>query len=321
MKQMNDDLRNDESDEYLLRVSNQLIDELQDIKVSEELIARTLDKVKENQETRLYSSSSDQKIKRKEDTKALTLRRKSHLRWVTTLAGVAAACLVLMIGSKVLFQGYSSKDSSKAESSNDYKDAATESSTLTEGSEPMFGASSEKLADKESVQGGTSSDITVQDSMTNNENMLEDIDEKSEAGGTSTEESPKFTITTNEKGKMKEITGMSATAYEDAVLIGAKEDQVYVYQKSDSETQAQALLELLSSEAMKLSTQEATDTWNSYIILSMEDDSAILYRIGNNDQVVANIYGSTGKSNDVVYQVEDMKQFDESLEFILNEGK
>ena len=318
MKQMNDDLVFDESDEYLLRLTSQLKDELQDIKVSEDLIARTMKKAKENQESSLHSMNLDEKIKSKEDTKVSLVHPKKHLRWLTSLAGVAAACFVLFIGSKVIFGGYSSKEDASSEGFR--KEGAlvendiAQSPASSETSDGAYGIIAEESeSEKNSQEFGSEGQYTTSQDAIKTEEI--EVNGKQTTG---TNEYPKVTVSNGTSGDGKEISGISLTAYEDAIMLGANEEQLYVYQKSDSESQNQALLELFSSEELKLTTEEVTDTWTLYIILSMKEESAILYRIGNEHQVVANIYESDGKSEDIVYRIDDMNQFMESLKFILN---
>ncbi len=321
MKQMNDDFMNDASDEYLLRVTNQLKEELQDIKVSEELIARTLELAKEKGklETRLHDSSLEQGKYTKEATKVSLLNQKRTRRWITVLASAIAACFVLVIGTKVLFFGQSSSNSSEG-NMNQMAEATVESAN--EESEQRYTTAAEDTIVKDSMQ-EESPTVNSDHSLLGQENATakgEALEDPSSAL-TATNESESKESITSDTGKIQEITGMSVTAYEDATAMGAKKEQILVYQKVDEEAKVQSLLELFSSEQMHLTSEEATDAWDSYMILSMEDSSAILYRIGNNQQVAVNVYGHDGKSQDVVYEVKDMKLFRESLQLIINESK
>ena len=319
MKQMNDDIMIDESDEYLLRITNQLQEELQDIKVSEELIAKTLEraKVKGKQETNLHDSSLDQMNHRKEDTKVSVLHRKSTRKWITSIAGVAAACFLLMIGSKVFMGGYLDvKNESSGESSAPRLEATTESTAV-----PQTNETYNTKANDFASQDVTSQDVMAEESATvKKEQAFSSQDTMISDGAAITQQNPVLGVAGETEMKANVTSNKSVIAYEQAMEMGAAKEQIYEYLKSDNEAQSQSLLELFSSEQMKLISEEATDTWDLYVIISMEESSAILYRIGNKEQVVANVFGEDGKSQDVVYRVEDMKLFRESVELILNEG-
>ncbi|MDD5934304.1 MAG: hypothetical protein PUC65_01875 [Clostridiales bacterium] len=301
-----------ESDEFLLHMTEQLNDELSDITVSEDLIAKTLKAVRsEDKKTESVISFRDAKASI-EDNTIKDQHRRNYAKLLTSIAGVAAACFVIIIGAKVIGGGRSmyEENCKSTESAYDRKDEENVMSgvTLEAPSDKGFNEMAE-----ESAQGATS----MEDVETEESSNVQESDK--------TEPALNNPITAG-KDKQTEHTLFATppiledkTAFAKALDAAKAEnlDMTYIHTYRGNSDELSKLLKLFSSDELRLCSEEPTDEWSDFVVLSADDDTAILYKVGKKEYVVAQTYEVTGLKSETIYQVKDMDAFMEELDAVI----
>ncbi len=269
-----------ESDEFLLNMTEQLKEELKDVKVSEQLIAKTLKAVN--------------------DTKASIPPKRNYMKYAVRFIEVVAACFVLVIGyryiSKVGFGGFKSENTKDAESS-----MQSDGKHADSGEKEYFNTSeSASLTDKESP-------ATL------------DTTEAAPEYKVDITASDETSITVNDSFNFEKETEDTAItlAIQDARLETVDETIIHTYQGETTQDLCSKLLLLFQSEALSLSSDDVTEEWRNLFILSTDNQTAILYKVGMKEYVVAQVYDTTGLKSTTVYYVSDMAQLHQSIDEII----
>ncbi len=267
-----EDLMMNESDEFLLEMTEQLKQELKDVKVSEQLIAKTLKAVEKDEQIT--------------DVKKVKITKASIMKYAMRFVGVAAAFFVLVVGYQFISQfGFSSKDSAtnSEEKQEVYAPSVDQSAEAPQSAAPMATQAIDYAEDSVSLE-------TTADTAENNKVTV------------STVENLAFTF-----------------AVEEAKRETTDETIIHTYQGDTTQDQCTQLLLLFQSEALSLSSDDVTEDWRSLIILSTDNESAILYKVGKKEYVVAQVYDTTGLTSETVYHVSDMAQLHQSIDEIINQ--
>lgn len=274
-----EDLMMNESDEFLLEMTEQLKQELKDVKVSEQLIAKTLKAVEINEQIT--------------DVKKVKITKASIMKYTMRFVGVAAAFFVLVVGYQFISQfGFSSKDSAtnsqeatsaSGEKQEFYAPSEDTSAEAPQSAAPMATQTIDYAEDSVSLE--TTADMAENDNVT-----------------VSTVENLAFTI-----------------AVEEAKRETTDETIIHTYQGDTTQDQCTQLLLLFQSEALSLSSDDVTEEWRSLIILSTDNESAIIYKVGKKEYVIAQVYDTTGLKSETVYHVSDMAQLHQSIDEIINQ--
>lgn len=298
--QWNDSLM-DESDEYLLDMMEDLKLELNDIIVSDELIAKTLAKVSIQENTKKQAVSSN--LVPLEDIIASSKPRRNY-NWIRSFSVVAAACLVLFLGinamKNVAFMG-----SKKDTASYDWK--ADNSMNSTTEAYDIANDTTAKSAAPEALQGNMKEEATADttDRVLTAEKDMESSDTGAGPNGNSNLVSEDVSTVTVQNVAY-------ARAFENAMNEAANLNKVYEYLDSSTNDQAKSLLELFTSDQLTVSLEEPSEEWQYYMVFSLGEEDAVMYQVGEH-YVIATNYHNEEEPSQVIYDIKDENEFKVSI--------
>lgn len=278
----------DESDEVLLEMMEELKLELEDIKVSDELISKTLAKVseQENQDTKKVLSN----VVSMESMKASPKYKNRNYKWIKSVSVAAAACLVLFLGVNAM-KGSKFERKDRANSS-DYEMKGTNYAE-----DPAYNLA--KDSTKESSE--TQTPQTVQEGVTEGDSNFTTYDVTSIGQDTGNYSEG---VTVN--GGLHNIA--YSKALESAINTSTEVSKVYEYPELSSNDKAISLLELFSSDELSVSSEEPIDEWTYYMVFSLGEEDAVVYQVGGN-YVIATTYHNEEEPSQVTYEIKDAQRF------------
>lgn len=287
-----DDFLIDESDEYLLKMADELKHDLSDIKVSEDLIARTLAKISE--QTRDDVTKTESNMVPIKDIKAPVKYRRSF-QWMKPLSVAVAACLLLILGANAVNNGLFIGNKKESSDSSAYDMRS-------------YGASEKETTAKED-KGFKSSEVAE----ANREEAV--VLEKEQYDMTNV--TPSAITQEFTDAHVNGALGVETTAYsralEAATSAAGEQGMVYEFPQSSEDSNTLSLLSLLTSKDLSVTSEEAEDEWKYYLVFSLGEEDAITYQIGKSEFIIATSYHGTEEASQVTYQMKNVDKFLESL--------
>ena len=283
----------DESDEVLLEMMEELKLELGDIKVSDELISKTLAKVseQENQDTKKVVSN----VVSMESMKASPKYKNKNYKWIKSISVAAAACLVVFLGINAM------KGANKFESKNRADSSAYEMKGTDYAEDPALNLAKESTMKSSETQAPQA----VQDGVTEGDSnhITYDVTSIEPDTGNSLEGA-----TVN--GGLHNIA--YSKALESAINTSTELSKVYEYPELSSNDKAISLLRLFSSAELSVSSEEPVDVWTYYMVFSLGEEDAVVYQVGGG-YVIATTYHKEEEPSQVTYEIKDAQRFHKLL--------
>jgi hypothetical protein len=290
-----DDFLMDESDDYLLKMAEELKQDLSEIKVSEDLIARTLAKVSE--QAKDDATKAESNVVPINDIKA-PVKNRRRFQWIKPVSVAVAACFVLLLGANVAKNGLFGEKKDSSSDSSAYEMQATEAEGLVK-------AQDDKVL-KSAGAANTEESATVDQ----DQYSITYVAPEATTGEAADNQDNEVKITQN-------FTGAEANAYSKALEQATNEagDQavVYEYPQNSEDNSTTSLLTLLTSDELTATTLEATDEWQYYLVFSLGEEDAVTYQIGKSKFVIATSYHGGDDPSQVVYEMKNVDTFLETL--------
>ncbi len=291
----------DESDEYLLKMTEELKEDLCDLKVSEDLIARTLARISE--QAKDEDKKEESNVVAIRDIKAPVKNRRAY-QWIKPLSVVAAACFLLFLGANIAKNGLFIGNKKSMSESSAYDMNAT--SIAGDGRVEM--KNDVVLKSAEVVEDRVQSQITSENQQAGDSLVAPQTTEQAK------------TDKDNGKGSdnnMLYYTALENTAYNRALEAARSsandEAKIYEFAQSSDDMKTTSLLSLLTSEELGVTTEEANDEWEYYLVFSLGEEDAVTYQIGRSKFVLATNYHGDEEAIQIIYQMKNVDNFLESL--------
>lgn len=275
----------DESDEYLLKMTEELKHELSEIKVSEDLIARTLNRISDRKD----EANPDSNVIPMEDRKASVKYRDRNYKWVKPLSVAAAACILLLLASSLMRDGIMI-GGMKKESELDYANMAASK----EEAEVNFKQNS---VTPTILYSGKDSVADVKNDTTVSEDQFAQWQEKKTQEGVAA-------------GILK-IQSSYQFAYDLAMSEAVNTELVYGFE-GYSEGNASKLLELLTSDRIRVTTEDVIEDVEYVLVFSLGEEDAVTYEITSNF-VTAKTYHNLEEISQLSYRIIEHESFQEKL--------